>query len=124
MFIDCGDMEVELADVGAGDFATFEFDGQVSQRGCVEEQQIDEQFVTIDVEAVLTALEREPCAEFEEETFDVGDELALDFSFDRLVGEPEEVEVVWVFDQLLHQLGFADRKQSVEVGRGGAGPGP
>ena len=86
----------------------------------MEHEEIDEEFVAVDVEPILAADEGEPGAELEEESFDVGDQGPFEVAFGDRISEGEELQVVGVFDELLHELGVAGGESGGEVGRGGA----
>jgi hypothetical protein len=88
----------------------------------VEHQQVDVELVVVDLEAPLAADEREPGPELEQEPLDLRDQGWFEIALSGRGGEGEEVEVVGVLGQPLHQLGVAGRRGVSEARRGGAGP--
>jgi hypothetical protein len=81
----------------------------------VEHQPVDEELVVVEFEAPLAADEGETMAQLEEEPLDLGDERSLQVALSERGGKGEELEVVRVFGQLLHQLGVHSRQHVGEV---------
>ena len=73
---------------------------------CVVEEQVDEELIPGDLQADLTPHEGETRPQFEQESGDVPDQGVFDVAFKGLVGEPEEVEVVGVLEDLGSEPGL------------------
>ena len=63
------EVEVELAGVFGFEFAAFEFEGYEALEVAVEEEEVDEEFVAVDLEAILVADEGEAFAHPKDEVF-------------------------------------------------------
>lgn len=98
--VDDGDVEPELAGEGGLEFACFQLDDDVPELLGVEEEQIDEEVVTGDVEVRLAVDERKARPELAEGVNDPVEESLLKVTVRHLAREPEEVEPVRVFGEL------------------------
>lgn len=67
MIVDDGAVKAELAGVLRLEVSRFEFDDDERAQPQMVEEQVDEELVSIDVEAIFAAEERDACAQFEEE---------------------------------------------------------
>jgi hypothetical protein len=94
-------VEVELAGVFGLKLAGFEFDDDIAELFDVEEQEVDVEVISVDVEVHLPADEGESGTQFAEGLGDPAGERVLEVALGDLAGEAEELEVVWVLRYLL-----------------------
>lgn len=95
--VDRRKVEVELSRVLRLERGGFELDDDVALQTRVVEKQIDEELVAADLDAMLTAYEREASAEFEKESCNVPHESVLDVVLLGFIANSQEIEVIWVF---------------------------
>jgi len=86
----------------------------------VEEQQVNEEVITIDIEVDLAANEREPRAKLAERIDDALDEPVLQLSLDGVPVDGEELERERILRDLLSELRVGTFESMREVGRGRA----
>jgi hypothetical protein len=109
-----GELRLEVGDL--------QVDDHVAAQLQVVEEQVDAEFLAADLQQILAADEREADAELEQEGTDMFEQAALQLSLLRVGAQGQEVEVVWVLENLLRQLGLRRRQGPVEVGQGFALP--
>src|SRR5258706_7957189 len=68
------------------------------------EEKVDRVILPADLQAILPPDEGEPDAELHEELFQLVDQRAFEIAFPGLGAEPEKIEVIGVFQELLCQL--------------------
>lgn len=83
----------------------------------VEEEKIDEEVVTVNLEVDLPPDERKPSAELPERVDDAVDEPLLELSLRCTCVERQEVEHVRIARDLLRQIGVSLVEDTVEVGQ-------
>jgi hypothetical protein len=116
--VDEGDVEAELAGVLGFEFTGFEFDNDVPELFDVKEKQVDVEVITVNIEVHLAPNKGEARPEFLKCSDDVIDESLLDVSFVHVAFDPEEVQDVEVFDNLLGQVGVGWFEDLRKIGRG------
>jgi hypothetical protein len=114
---------VENVGMGRGSSPSPEASGaEKAAQAEVVEEQVGEELVAADLEAVLAAHEGEPGAELEEEALEVSDESVFEFALGHVGTETEELQVVGILGDLLDQFGLAGRQGPGEVRWSGAKP--
>ena len=110
-----GDVEAELAGVLGLEFPCFQFDDYVPQLLDVEEQQVEIEVVSCDIEVDLASHECETCAQFSEGVDDAVHERLFQVAFGCVLGQFQEVEHVGVFGDLPGQVGVGRCQLGAEV---------
>jgi hypothetical protein len=113
--IDCGEIEVQLARVFRLELAHFQIDDNEASELQMVEEQIELEVFSSDFKRNLAAYEGEADAEFDEELTQVREQATLQVALVCLGGERQKIEVVWVLDELLGEVGLWLRKCRVEV---------
>ena len=79
------------------------------------EEQVQEVVLAIDHERVLSPQEGKALAQLKQKPRDLRHQLVLDIALHRLGAEGQKVEHIWVFQDLLNQLGLRRRQGLSEV---------
>ena len=82
------------------------------------EEQIDRELLVSGLKAVLAAHEREADAEFQLELPQMFQQTTLEVPLVGFRTESQEIETVWVFRDLLGEIGLRCRQRTVEVRNG------
>ena len=95
-------IHLHLAEVLMGELVALEVDEDVAAEQAVVEDEVDEEVVIVEGEALLAGLEEEALPEFEEEGFQLVDDggLQILFGIVRLLGEAEELQDERVLDEI------------------------
>ena len=120
LVVDDVQIEVELAGELRLELADLELDDHVAQQLDVEEEEVDEELVTGDLQALLPPREGEAGAKLEHEPLDVLEQRQLEAPLlDDLLAWQER-EIVWVPDHLLGEFGLRRGQRAREVRHGGS----
>ena len=79
------------------------------------EEEVSEELLAANLEAVLASDEGEPGAEFEQEALKVGHKDILELALGHLGVQTQELEVVGVLRDLLDELGLSGRQGTGKV---------
>jgi hypothetical protein len=81
----------------------------------VEEEHVDEELFSVDVQWDLAADEREPGAKLDHEPLDLCDQRMLETALIDIIRDAEKLEVVVLADDLLDQLALRRGEGAGEV---------
>ena len=74
-------VHLHLPEVLVGDLADFQIEQHIAAQQAVVENEVDEEVVFVECEALLTRLEQEAFAHFQQESFDLANNSGFEFGF-------------------------------------------
>lgn len=110
-------VEVELAGVLRLEAPGLQLHHHVPVQVHVVEEEVDEELLPVDLQAVLGADEGETCTQLDQETLELGDERLLEVALVYFGFDVEELQIVRVLGYLLDGVGFFSWQGGGEVGR-------
>ena len=113
--IDSREVEVHLARVLRFELAHLQIDHDEASELQVVKEQIELEILSSDFKRNLAPDEGEADAQLDEKLAQMCEEFPFQVALLCLLGEGEEVEVVWVFEDLLGEIGLRRRKRSLEI---------
>src|ERR1039458_8202204 len=115
LVVDDVDVEVDLSCVLRAELAELQLDRDVAVERDVEEEHVDEELFSVDVQWDLAADEREPGAKLDHEPLDLCDQRALETALIYITRDAEALEVVVLADDLLDQIALRRGERAGEV---------
>ena len=82
------------------------------------EQEVDVEIAVADFKVELASDKGEALAEFQQEAFELVQQIGLQFPLMERLFEGQEIKDVGVFERLLHQIGLRRGQQPLEVREG------
>jgi hypothetical protein len=113
-----GEVEVQLPHEGGIEGNGLELDNDMAAQLEMIEEQVEVELLAADLETHLSADEREPTAQFEQEALNVIDERLFHLAFAPRIRGAEEVEEVRILEDLGGHVGIDGWKRGGEVGDG------
>src|SRR5262249_1884707 len=113
--VDRGEIEVQLACVLGPEGCRLELDHHEAAKVEVVEEEIDPEFFAADFERILTSHEGEADTQLEEEVAEVLEQSLMECALLRVLAGGEELEVVWILEDLLGEVRLGRRERTIEV---------
>ena len=94
------EVEVDLTEVLRAEFANLQLDGDEAVHAAMEEQQIEREILSADLDGILGADEAEVPSQLSDEAAQIAQESPFQIRLGMLRGQAEEFEGVDVFEEL------------------------
>src|ERR1035437_4301932 len=114
--IDGGEVEVHLAGILRLKCAHPQVDNDEASELQVVEEQVKPEILSSNIKRHLAPDEGETHAEFDEELAQVREKSLFEIALVGFLSEGEKVEVVWIFEDLLCEIGLWSRQCRLEIG--------